>query len=140
MFRQPVLAFFYLFVKLRSILILKGQISADHGKENDSSRPHIGEQTIIPITSNHFWRGIAGRPTGSLQRFSFLIGIREPKIDNFKGPVEVKQQVFRFEIPMNNVELVNILDSCNQLLEQPTGLRFLESTLTAELYFLRYTM
>ncbi len=58
-----------------------------------------------------------------------FIGIGEAEVDQFKGAVEVDQQVLRLQIAMHNAQLMEILDPCNELSEVLTGFRLFETFL-----------
>jgi hypothetical protein len=55
-----------------------------------------------------------------------LIGVGEPKIYNFQCAVKVDEEVFGFEIAMDDTELMQVLDASEELPEELTGLCFLE--------------
>lgn len=56
-----------------------------------------------------------------------LVGIGQPKIHQFDPPIEINQQVLRLEIPMNNTQLMQVLNSSNNLLKILTSLSFPQS-------------
>ncbi len=66
--RQRIVASDDLLVEESGVWVLKGQISTDHGKQHNSTRPNIGIQTQVLLASDHFGRGIAGRPAGSFEQ------------------------------------------------------------------------
>ena len=55
-----------------------------------------------------------------------FVGIGEPKVYYFKGAVEVNEQVFWLEIAMNYAELMQMLNSIQELTEELTCFLFLE--------------
>ena len=78
-------------VEFGSVVVLEGQGAADHGEEDDSARPDVHLQAVVLLAADHFGRGVAGRPAGSLEQLSRLVGVAEPKIHNLQGILPVDQ-------------------------------------------------
>lgn len=108
--RELVLSIQDLLVKLFGILVLKGQLPANHGEQNDSAAPNVGIQPQIALSLNHFWRRIAWAATSCLESFSCFVQISQPKVHEFYVVVVVQQDVFRFQI---TVDYPNFMDVFN---------------------------
>lgn len=65
-----------LFVQIRSLWILEGKITCDHGVKDDTTRPNIGLEAVVSFTSDHFGCGVARRTTRRLKSFTLLIHVR----------------------------------------------------------------
>ena len=55
-----------LFVEHISLGIFEWQVATDHGIEDDSATPDVSRQTMVLLSSNHFWSRIAWTSTGCL--------------------------------------------------------------------------
>lgn len=55
---------------------------------------------------------------------TFPVSITQAKVHQANGTVIVDQQVFRFEVTMDDVELVDVLNASYDLLEDCAGLVF----------------
>lgn len=55
---------------------------------------------------------------------TFPVGITQAKVHQPNGTVIVDQQIFRLEVTMNDVELVDVLNASYDLLEDGAGLVF----------------
>lgn len=71
-----------LFIEEIGLRILEGQVSADHGEQDDTTGPNIHSETIVLFAFYHLRGSIAGRPTGSLELFSLLVGVGKPEVNN----------------------------------------------------------
>lgn len=66
--RQRIVASDDFFVEECGVWVLKRQISTDHGKQHNSTRPNISIQTQVLLARNHLGGGIARRPAGSFEQ------------------------------------------------------------------------
>lgn len=82
-FRNAVFTIKDLLVKVGGVRVLKGQVTANHSKEDHTTAPniHIGSEVTLP--SYHLRGSVAWRTTSCFQSLSGLIGIRKPEINNF---------------------------------------------------------
>lgn len=46
-------------VKVRSLRILEGQVTADHSVEYHTAAPDISFETVVPLACDHLWRCVA---------------------------------------------------------------------------------
>ncbi len=49
--------------------------------------------------------------------YGLRVGVGQPKIDNFDSVAVIQQHILRFEIPMDNIEPMHILDAVYYLVE-----------------------
>lgn len=61
-----VLSLAYQILHYVLIVIVKGQTTTQQDVEDDSKRPHIGFDTQVLSTRQHFWTGVSGRPAESV--------------------------------------------------------------------------
>ena len=106
-----------LFVQIRGLRVLKGQESAHHGVQDDTTAPNVALNSNVLLSSNHFRSCIARRSTGCLeQAIRWVVDVTETEIDNFEGLVEVKEQVLGLKVPVADTALVDVLDAGDELL------------------------
>ena len=123
MTRNIVLAIQYLAIEFRCILILEGEETADHGKQDDSGTPDIDHQWFIGMFAfNHFWSSIARRSTGSSESFFRFVSIGQSEVNNSDGFVVIDKAILKFKISMYDSKFVYILDSTYDLFEDFAGL------------------
>lgn len=82
---------------------------------------------MVLLPCDHLRGRVAGTTAGSRKGLPCCIGVGEPKIHYFDIVVNVKEEVFRFKVPMHDVKGVQILDTVNDLLEVTAGLNFFHS-------------
>lgn len=114
--RQLVISFQNLLVQLLRILVLKGQVAADHRVQDDTAAPYVGTEAQVPLTLDHFWRCVAWTTASCLEPLAVLVKIAEAEIDYFNVIIMIKKQVLGLQIPMHNAQLMNVLNTRNQLL------------------------
>ena len=73
---QGVVGTHDLLVQIARLRILKGQVAANHGIEDDARRPNVGSEAVVPLASDHFGRSIARRATSRLESGGLLIHVR----------------------------------------------------------------
>lgn len=89
--RENIIPRKYLFVELCGIVVLKGQIPANHSEQDDPTRPDIHLKAVVLLAADHLRRGVAGRPTGSLQQFPRFVSVAQPEIYNLQGILPIYQ-------------------------------------------------
>lgn len=115
-----------LFVQIGRICVFKGQIATNESEKDDSHTPNVNLGSMIALSSNHFRCSVTWRSAGCLQSLASLVGIGETKIDNFHVLVVVEKQIFRLQISVHNIELVQVFDTGNYLVEKLDGLRLFD--------------
>jgi len=110
-----------LLVQLGSRLVFEGQVARDHGEQNDTAGPDVHARAIVLQAVDHFRRRVTGRSARCLQHLVLLVGVAEAEIDQSNVFLVVQQQVLRLQISVHDAELVQILDSTNDLLEELAG-------------------
>ncbi len=97
--------------------VFEGEVATNHSKQNYTTRPDIDSQTVVFLAFYHLGGGVTGRTAGSFQLLSFLVGVGKPEINNFDVLFSVEKNVFRFEVSVDNSNLVDVLDAGNELVE-----------------------
>jgi len=113
-------------VQLCCVWVFKWQVAADQCKENDATWPSVDLSANILLTGNHLWCSIARTTTCCLQLFLLAKSIREAKVNYFNVHFVVKQQIFRFEISVDNIKFVNVLHAWKNLLEKLATFTFFQ--------------
>ena len=113
-------------VQLRSGLVFKRQIAGHHGEKDDAARPDIDPRTVVLQPVDHLRCCVAGRATGRFQHLTLLVGVAEAEIDQSNILLMVEEQVLRLEVPVNDAQLVEVLDAADDLLEEFAGFGLLE--------------
>ncbi len=130
MLRECELSASYLFVKLLVIAPSEGKSSAKHGIEKDTRGPNISWRTMVLLFEHDFRAHIRRCTT---ENFKFDIGritATETKIDQFNAALlSVDNYVFKFDVPMSDMSLVEIRQGDQYLLYNPFGFVFSESSL-----------
>ena len=103
------------------VLVFEREPSAKHHVENDSATPDIDLRSGIEATTNNFRGGVIGTSATRFEEVAVLDLTRETKVGNLDVQVFVEQDIFWFEIPMNNLEFVTVFNAGHDLLEEPTG-------------------
>ncbi len=62
-------------IKLRSVAVLKRQITANHCKQNHPAWPNVDFKSVVLLASNHLWRRITRRATGCLEHLPGLVSV-----------------------------------------------------------------
>jgi hypothetical protein len=104
-----------------NILILEGKPTTKHHVEDYSATPNINLRSGVKATTNDFRGGVIGAPATRFEEVAVLDLARETEVGNLDVQVVVEQNIFWFEIPMNDLEFVAILYAGHDLLEESTG-------------------
>jgi len=120
-FRQLVIACQYFLVQIWCLGVFKGQKSAHHSIEHNTTAPYVWLEANIPFASYHLWRRIAWWSTRSLELLSASswVHVAQTKVHDLERLIIVQQQVLGLQISVANATLVDILNACNQLLIHP---------------------
>lgn len=116
-----------LFVQFRGVWVLEGEETADKSKHNDTTAPNVHVCAKILLPRNHFWSSVARAATSCLQQLPMTVGVAQAEVDYFDVLIMIKQQVLRFQVPVNDVELMYVLDASDYLLEELACLLLLEA-------------
>lgn len=113
--RQRILSSHDLFIQIRRLWVLEGQVTADHGVEYHATAPDISLQAVVPLAGDHLWGRVAGRAARRLKRRSRLIHIAEAEVNNLESQVVIQKQVLRLEVSVAHSALVDVLDAGDEL-------------------------
>ena len=80
---------------------------------------------MVSFTRNHFWSGIARTTACGFEHFAILVHVREAEVDDLNIVLVIEQQVLWFQVSVADANLVNILDTRNNLLCKSACLLFL---------------
>ena len=73
--RNGVLGIQDLFVQNIGFRVFKWQITANHGVENDSTRPNVSGQPMVVLSSDHLGRSIARTTASSFESLTWSVCI-----------------------------------------------------------------
>jgi len=124
---QRVLRVHDLFVEVRRLGVLEGQVAAHHRVQHHARAPDVRADAVVLLAGNHFGRSVAGRTTGCLQQLVFLVHVTETEVDNLECLVVVEQQVLGLEVTVAHAALVQVLDARDQLLVELARLLLLQT-------------
>lgn len=116
-------------MKIRHRVCFKRNCAIKHCKKNNSYTPNISLETIVALVSQNLRSNIC-RSSTLLNHFLFsrLDYSWHAKICNFNISMTIKQNVIKFNISMNYIHWVNMLNSFNDLFEDELCNIFLQFT------------
>mmetsp|Transcript_60647 Transcript_60647/g.144532 ORF Transcript_60647/g.144532 Transcript_60647/m.144532 type:complete len:268 (-) Transcript_60647:229-1032(-) len=117
-----------LLVKLSMVLVLKGQESAHQRKEDDAAAPYIHHGRKVLVARNHLWSCIAGRAARCLKKLLVLERVAETEVYYLDTFALIKKQVFGLHVSVHHVRLVDALHTRQNLVQKPTGILLLGTT------------
>ena len=75
-------------------------------------------QAVISLPSNHLGSSVAWRSARSLQLLTLFVSIRKTKVNYLQVFFIVEQNILRFDIPMNEVPVVDVFDPADHLVDE----------------------
>lgn len=99
-----------LLIKFAGVWVLEGQITTQHGINDDSARPNIDVHAFVFFTCDHLRGSVAGRSTSSFQFFAGLVLVGQSEVNNLNVLVGIEQQVLGLEITVDYSIFMNVLD------------------------------
>ena len=102
-------------------VIIEGEVAGKHGVEDDAATPNVhGGSDIHAVGDDKFRGGITRRPTTCLHELIGLVfePIGETEVRDYHVPVSVKEEVFEFEVTVDNLLLVNVPDARDELAKE----------------------
>lgn len=109
-------------VQLGCLGVLERKTSAQHRVQYHTAAPYINHDRLVSVFAlYHFRSSIAWGPAGSFESFIFTVGVGKSEINNPDGFVVVNQEILRFKIAMDDVQLMNVLNTADDLLEDFAG-------------------
>ncbi len=119
-----------LFIKLLVIAPSEWKSSAKHGIEKDTGSPDISWRAMVLLFEHNFRAHIRRRPTENFKFDVWRVTATETKIDQFNAALlSVDNYVFKFDVPMSDMSLVEIRKSDQYLLYYPFSFVFSKSSL-----------
>jgi len=58
---------------------------------------------------------------------TFFVGVTQPKVNDFQGVVISQQDIFRFKVPVGDTDLVDVLNTIDNLMEKFSAFVFFDS-------------
>mmetsp|Transcript_27182 Transcript_27182/g.33812 ORF Transcript_27182/g.33812 Transcript_27182/m.33812 type:complete len:303 (+) Transcript_27182:888-1796(+) len=116
-----------LLIQLLRILILKGQVAANHRVQDDTRTPDVCTEAEVTLTADHLRGGIAGTTARCFELLAFLVEVAEAEIDELNVVVVVEEEVLGLEVAMDDAQLVNILNARQNLRVHLAGFGLLEA-------------
>lgn len=71
-----------LLVQVARIGVLKWQVAAYEGEEDDADGPDIYVRAVVALASDHLWSRVAWRTTSSFQGLPCLISVTQTEVNN----------------------------------------------------------
>ena len=108
-----------------------GPSSYQH-EEDDSKTPHINFRRVIGITEKDLWGRVLERTTRRLDHFPGKKRSGQAKVGELDSlhvppPTRAEDEVLWFEVPVNHVQLVAVLDGGHGLSEDVPREVFLDA-------------
>ena len=72
------------------IAYLEWQVATYEREENYAARPEVYSRTVIALSCDHFWSGIAWRTAWSSQRLPLVVSVAETKVNDLDVLLSVK--------------------------------------------------
>ena len=110
-------------------VIVEGEVTGQHSVEDNTATPNIHGRSNVPAVGNdEFGSGVTRGPTTRLHEFIRLVfkPVCEPKVRDYHVPMPVKEEVFEFEVPMDDLFLVNVPDARDELTKEFARILFLQ--------------
>lgn len=108
-------------------------MASEQSEKNDATGPNVGWGAMIRLSSDDFGGCIM---RGAARGFKHFLGCFESshtKVGDLDVAVLIKEEIFRFQISMTDVEAVTIVDTMNDLTKVVDGFSFFESPLFDEI-------
>lgn len=106
------------FIEFVGIRIFEGEVAAEHSIEDNAAAPDIGAETLVLLACNHFWGSVAGTATRSFEFLAWLVLVGQPEVYYLDVALMVQQQVLRFQVPVHNIILVDVLNPSENLMHK----------------------
>src|ERR1700722_121841 len=106
------------------ILVLERKTATQHHVQYYSTAPHINFRPCIKPTSDDLRSSVIRAATTGLQEITIFDLVRETKVCDLDVEVVIKENVFWFQIPVHDLQLVTVFDTGDELLEETPGTRF----------------
>ena len=96
-------------------LLERGGTTHQH-VENDAKAPNVNRRSVIGIAEKDFRCRIGKRATAGQESLTRVEFVGKPKVSQLDHAQLFKEDhILRFQIPMNNMELVTVLDGSDNL-------------------------
>jgi hypothetical protein len=93
------------------VVIFERKSTAKHDIKNNTSTPDVDLGPCIQTTSNDLGSGIIGTATTCLEKIPVLDLIGEAKIGDFNIEIIIEEHILRFQITMDDLEAMRVLDA-----------------------------
>lgn len=100
------------------VRLVPRQHSRQHDNHYNTTRPHVGEGTLVWDASEQFRRHVGWRATLLLKFASptlVLVHGRKPKVGQFDITAHVQQDILRLDIAMGNTQRMQVAHRTKQL-------------------------
>lgn len=113
----------------------EGELSTEHGIEENSSWPYISRRTQIFSFLNNLWAHVRWCTTKYLESnlIAWLGEAAETKINKFYDSSLIDNYVLKFDIPVCNISLVQVIENRQQLLDNQLCFFLTESSMRLRL-------
>lgn len=114
------------------VLVLEGKVTADEAVEHNSCAPDVSLGPNVFESFDQLGRSVTWRATSCYQLLIRLERVTQTKIHYLQVLLLVQKQVLRFDVPVSNAKLSQILNAGNELLEKAASLILLEMVLGSD--------
>lgn len=83
----------------------------EHALVRDHAHREVVDRAGVVLAAHDFGRHVAGRARGVL-RVVFPPHARDPEVRDAQVPVALDHKVLRLYVPMNNILIVDVLETC----------------------------
>lgn len=106
----------------------KWELSVEHHEEHDAQCPHIRRFALVRFAAQHVRRNVRGRTALVVQQFVFVQQIfAQTEIDDFHFVrMLVQHNVAQFQVTMDDISRMQILDDFDDFIEYFQRLQFVQ--------------
>ena len=99
--------------------------SVQHRIKDNSSTPYVARIPFIAFVFEDLRCDVGRGATLLFQKLILLNQLADPEITDFDVALGSQEDVVKFDVPVKNIFLVDVLHACNYLLEEELGDIFL---------------
>ena len=96
--------------------MVEGKIPASHREQHDPRAPYVRFERVVLVPEDHLRSRVARRPAGGLEPLLFLVEVAEPEVDELDVQLVIQQQVLGLEVPVHDLQRVDVLNALHYLL------------------------
>lgn len=113
-------------------IVVERKVAAQHRVEDDTTAPDVdGAPDVHALTHDQLGRGVARAATTGAHEIVLLLFelVGESKVSDDDVPGFIEEEIFEFEISMDDVFRVQVMDARDELGKEFRGIAFFEITM-----------